>query len=650
MREHLTATAKPEEVTTPREFIPAVLAMCVWFGIFAGLAERFLHRIFPRILGGNDLWFAALADLLFFSAVAVPILVIGIFGWRRHLQKIAFISCSSLLALDCLVAVSPPFGHRLGQMALLSGEALLGGFVATILFFRFPRPVLSFGRITLPPLGIYALLYLGGGAWWAHYQEKVETMALNPRQGSPNILLVIMDAVGANHLSTYGHGRLTSPHLTELASRGLLFEKAVAPSSWTLPSHASMLTGRLPSEHHAGQYHWRLDGHFPTLAEVLSKNGYRSAGFSGNTLMFNRRVGLARGYHHFEDGSLLQRLLQTSLGQRIHTRLQRANLIDDLVGRQDAREISQNALQWIRASTNPFFVTINYFDAHEPLLPPPEYFHRFSELQSPLPGQYKWPEDVRLSAVDAKHEADAYDAIIAFIDEQISELLKQLENEGRLQNTIVIVTSDHGQEFQEHEFMFHGKGLYWNLLHTPLVISWSGHVPAGARIAIPVALQSLPATLLTMAAIPEHSFPGPSMTDLWTNPSAAEDWPLPISELAEMGPPLFPSHYGAMKSAVTTQWHYVQGGKSGQALYACCDDEQREASFTRVGSQVASVFRQLLREKGRITPSRLGAELTKRDGKGLLQQKREYLHTGGAQKDSNREHMNDLLRALGYVP
>jgi hypothetical protein len=94
----------------------------------------------------------------------------------------------------------------------------------------------------------------------------------------------------------------------------------------------------------------------------------------------------------------------------------------------------------------------------------------------------------------------------------------------------------------------------------------------------------------------------------------------------------------------------VQGGKSGQALYACCDDEQREASFTRVGSQVASVFRQLLREKGRITPSRLGAELTKRDGKGLLQQKREYLHTGGAQKDSNREHMNDLLRALGYVP
>ena len=147
-----------------------------------------------------------------------------------------------------------------------------------------------------------------------------------------------------------------------------------------------MLTGHLPSEHKAGQYNWKLDGRFPTLAEVLNRNGYRTAAFSGNTLMFNRRVGFARGYSHFEDGSVLQRLLQTSLGQRIQTRLLRSNLLDDLAGRQDARQISQHALKWIGSGSQPFFVTINYFDAHEPLRPPSAYLRRFSTRESPLPG------------------------------------------------------------------------------------------------------------------------------------------------------------------------------------------------------------------------------------------------------------------------
>lgn len=642
------ATKVSEQLPVP-SVVLSVVVTCLWFGIVAGLAERLLYSLFPHPVGGNDLWYDALADLLLFLGLAVPILVLGFVAGRARLKKIAFFFCAGLFALDCLFVVWPPVGHRLAQMALLSGGALLIALLATALFWRFPSPLNAFGRITFPLLLVYAVLYLGGSAWWESHKENVSTAALRARTGSPDVLLIIMDAVGANHLSTYGYGRTTSPYLTELASRGLLFEKAVAPSSWTLPSHASMLTGRLPTEHQAGEYNWRLDGRFPTLAEVFQHAGYRTAGFSGNTLLFNRRVGLARGYLHFEDGSLLERLLQTTLGERIQTRLVRANIIDDLAGRQDAREINRRFLRWMRHSSAPFFVTINYFDAHEPLLPPPSYFHRFSTLRAPLKGQYNWPGDIQLPPDQVKDEVDAYDASIAYMDEQISDLFKQLGAAGLLKNTIVVVTSDHGQEFQEHGFMFHGKGLYWDLLHAPLLISWPGHLPAGERIPTPVALQSLPATLRTMAGVTNDPFPGPSLTELWAAPEVAQTWPAPISELAEMGKPRFPSYYGPMKSVVTPQWHYVQGGKSGQELYACCDDEQRDLAPTALGTTLASAFRRLLQQSQPITSEQLRAVLRQRLQQGTLQQP-DTAATNNQQKVTNRRRMNDQLHALGYVP
>lgn len=631
--------------------LTAALAICLWFGILAGIAERILYHFFPGTTGGNDLWYDALADLLFFAALSVPLLLAGLLGWRRYLSRVSFFFCSALFALDCLFVVWPPFGHRLGQMALLSGGALATAVLATALFLRFPARLLAWGRVTLPVLILYALLYLGGGAWRAHHEEAVRTAALHSRSGSPNVLLIIMDAVGANHLSTYGYERNTSPYLTELAARGVLFEKAVAPSSWTLPSHASMLTGRLPTEHHAGEYDWRLNGRFSTLAEVFQHDGYRTAGFSGNTFLFNRRVGLARGYIHFEDGSALQRLSQTTLGQRVESRLFRASLLHDHAGRQNAAEISQNALRWIQAGTQPFFATINYFDAHEPLLPPPAYFHRFSTLPSPLVAQYKWPEDVQLSPGEVKTEIDAYDASIAYIDAQISAFMQQLEAAGLLKNTIVIITSDHGQEFQEHGFMFHGKGLYWDLVHAPLIINWPGHLPAGERVVTPVALQSLPATLMTMVgAARDDPFPGPSLTPLWSKGAVDPVWPAPVSELAEMGAsPRFPSYYGAMTSIVTPQWHYVEGGKSGQELYPCCGDEQHDLSGTTLGANISSAFRQVLRQPGPVTAQALQAALRQR----VLQSAVRPAQTTASaarQKVSNRQRMNDQLHALGYVP
>jgi hypothetical protein len=151
-----------------------------------------------------------------------------------------------------------------------------------------------------------------------------------------------------------------------------------------------------------------------------------------------------------------------------------------------------------------------------------------------------------------------------------------------------------------------------------------------------------------MAGAGTKPFPGPSLADLWTTSAAAQSWPAPVSELAEMGVPPFPSYYGPMTSVVTPQWHYVKGGKSGQELYPCCNDEPRDLASTPLGASLSIVFQQMLRGNGPITPELLRSELRER-----LQQR--SLKGGvpalpsGQQNSANRQRMNDQLHALGYV-
>src|SRR5262249_11531360 len=134
-----------------------------------------------------------------------------------------------------------------------------------------------------------------------HWRENEELAQLPPASGSRNVLVVLVDTLRADHLSTYGYSRPTSPNLTGIAKEGMLFENAISPSSWTLPSHASILTGLYPHDHHAELYASSLGEGYPTLAESLTRLGYRTAAFSANTGTFSRTRGFGRGFLHFED-------------------------------------------------------------------------------------------------------------------------------------------------------------------------------------------------------------------------------------------------------------------------------------------------------------------------------------------------------------
>src|SRR5262249_52096907 len=184
-------------------------------------------------------------------------------------------------------------------------------------------------------------------------RNRSETRALSQLPvslpGAPNVLLIVVDTLRADHLSVYGYARPTSPNIDRLAGNGLLFRNAVSASSWTLPSHASMLTGLYPHSHGA-EAEDNLGTGFRTLAEALSAEGYRTAGFSANGT-FSRRRGFGRGFIHFEDDfqNLPGMSRETAFGYRLEEILSRLHLLDDKPGRLRAEQINRSALHWIDA-------------------------------------------------------------------------------------------------------------------------------------------------------------------------------------------------------------------------------------------------------------------------------------------------------------
>jgi arylsulfatase A-like enzyme len=370
-------------------------------------------------------------------------------------------------------------------------------------------------------------------------------------QEAPNILLIVMDTVAADHLTLYGYQRPTSPALDELAGRGSRFDAALSASSWTLPSHASMFTGRWPHELSVG---WRtpLDSAAPTVAEFLRARGYATAGFIANTTYCASDSGLGRGYTVYRD-YIFQELSPFKMAVMIRRSLEGLHTIGDVVGealeldwlragvkrlrerfetdRKEADVVSREFLDWQAhrpEPQRPFFAFLNYFDAHSPYQLSPRRVHRFgvkpSEEREYRLIQDWWTVDKsRVSPQELAFVFNSYDDCIAAIDEQIGRLFDQLGGRGALDRTWVLLVSDHGESFGEHAGVFlHGASLYQTELHVPLVVV----PPPGTRIqpviAETVSLRDLAATLVDLAGFGADSpFPGASLARLWRRSSRA---------------------------------------------------------------------------------------------------------------------------------
>ena len=255
-------------------------------------------------------------------------------------------------------------------------------------------------RLSFPIVGCLVLILAATEMGRDRIREWRRDLRPLPQPGSANVLLVVLDTVAAEHLSLYGYARPTSPTMAELAERGVRFERAQSSSSWTLPSHASLFTGRWPHELSAG---WLtpLDGAFPTLAEFLGARGYATAGFIGNCWYCACGSGLERGFDSYTDYIFprLTAFKAASLVRRTVDGLREAEqFLEDWLDidvlkapvdrlfmlvnadRKAAAEVNQEFLDWLtrrRQPNRPFFAFLNYYDAHSPYELPPATVRRF---------------------------------------------------------------------------------------------------------------------------------------------------------------------------------------------------------------------------------------------------------------------------------
>lgn len=368
-------------------------------------------------------------------------------------------------------------------------------------------------------------LALGAFALWAvgvprfrQYQEQRSRASLPAiAADAPNVLLIIWDTARALSLSLYGRDRRTTrrttPELEEFAKGGTVFEHAFATSPWSLPSHASLYTGRDAHEIHINR-NIPLDDTYPTLAEVLSRHGYVTAGFTGNLFYGSRDFGIARGFGWYDDEApttAAKLAAAWSLTRRVLAQWRRNEGNHEEIVHRPADHVTVKLLQWLdRRGTRPFFASVNYFDAHEPYLAPAPYNLAFSESQPRYWEGAQRPEDPRV----LRELQTAYETCILYVDSELRRLLDALRARRVLDNTLVIVTADHGEQFGDHgvHLFGHERSLYASVLRVPLVVVFPKRVPGGVRRADVVSIRDIPTTIIDALGLPERDrFPGISL-------------------------------------------------------------------------------------------------------------------------------------------
>ncbi len=431
-------------------------------------------------------------------------------------------------------------------------------------------------RATFPVIA--GLVAIAAGSLWSQdrIKEWREAARPLPSPGSPNVLLIVLDTVSAQHLSLHGYDRPTSPTLEELASQGIRFDRVRATSSWTLPSHGSMFTGRWPHELSAG-YFTPLDRTDPTLAEFLGSRGYATAGFVANSGYCGTDSGLARGFTDYRDyqfprltafrnAVLVARPMEAGLAamgdflESWPALVALAPAVADLgwyllSDRKDAADVNREFLDWLshrRQPARPFFAFLNYFDAHVPYQVPERGLHRFgAKPRNPaeLTVTKYWVMVAREgpSPQQIEFARDSYDDCVADLDEQLGCLIDELARRGVLERTWMIVTADHGESFGEQPGIFvHGTSLYQAQLHVPLVIVPPAGGPPPTIVDQTASLRDLAATIVDVLGFQAESpFPGTTLGRFWKGSSAptsaqsAASEPA-LSEVVPLGPSFEP--------------------------------------------------------------------------------------------------------------
>jgi arylsulfatase A-like enzyme len=520
--------------------------------------------------------------------------------------------------------------------------------------------------VLLVVLGVLAAGTTGRQAW----QEARGVAQLPaPPPAARNVVLIVWDTVRAQNLSLYGYGRDTTPNLARWAREGILFNLALAPAPWTFPSHSSIFTGRWPYQLDS-QWNYTLQSADPTLASVLSAHGYQTAGFSANTNCCSWESGLDRGFLHYEDYPLAP---GDVLGRTVAGSWIRENLVGPATAythkwvrlqSRDARGINDAFLHWLsqRRPDRPYFAFLNYFDAHQPYIPEPEYVGRFGRRPQPpwddqlLLDLWPPPDPRLLRPRDHELVRDCYDDCLAFLDKQLGRLLLELRRQGQLENTLVIVTSDHGEAFGEHGIFGHSTSVYLDQVAVPLVMLGPG-VPPGRAVSEAVSLRDLPATVLDVLGLADGApLPGRSLAALWRPGSTPAAISPALSEIVHATPflPQRGLRRGRMAmSLVTRDRHYIRHAGGVEELYDVRTDpfDARNLAGRADGKPALELFRRSLLTTLSREPATADVELAymKTYRQSLASELPSSAEAGSRLSRVDREDALDLGEGLGVV-
>jgi arylsulfatase A-like enzyme len=293
----------------------------------------------------------------------------------------------------------------------------------------------------------------------------------DPPDGAPNILLITVDTLRADHVSSYGYHLKTTPNIDRLASEGVRFDNTYAVVPLTGPSHFSMFTGRYPQEHGA-----RINGvavpensKWLALPQMLRKFGYNNAAFVSAWPLTSRLTGLNRWFGHYDE--------DLTRSYRVFTSM------------RFAEDVTPRAIQWLRQNPKkPFFLWVHYFDPHEP-------YHLRERFASPEKLADP-PAGLPQPSAEMRDRIHRYDSEVGYMDHYVGKLLESVDELGLRDSTLVALTSDHGESLGEHGYVGHGRRLTENTMQVPLVFRYPGKIEAGQVIRENITLLDLTPTLL----------------------------------------------------------------------------------------------------------------------------------------------------------
>jgi arylsulfatase A-like enzyme len=435
------------------------------------------------------------------------------------------------------------------------------------------------------------------------------------KSARPNVLLISIDTLRADHLSCYGKMPVrTSPNIDRIAYEGFLFKKAYATTTWTLPSHASMMTGLFPSAHHADRsLHQTMtrpvDPLKPsaiTLAEVLSENGYMTAGIISNPFV-SGSFGMDQGFDFYDDRvDIFEDVRYLSLKDisMLFQVFKVLRLIDrnDFDGERRVPEVNRIAIDWLkknRDSENPFFLFLHYNEPHFKYEPPPPYnrdidgreIPYFDDISALNRGVFS------LSTAGLNDMLVLYDGEISYLDQHLGKLFNRLDEWGLMDNTLIIITSDHGESFNEHEVWQHGNSLYEEQIRVPLIIRYPG-LSAGGRVIEKQIVQTLDLmpTILDIIDIPlPQNVQGRSLVPVIRG-DAGTKFNIAFAELRpDINWKMQNPRYGiGMKAVIYGDWKFILSDNGKEELYNLSMDPDESVNLVSKDKDRAGHMKRVL--------------------------------------------------------